>query len=78
MFNYSIYNEADKSVFRKQCEALENNIPNIVKGELLHDVDDSETQIYSVKDKKISVHNSYYIGAVYVDSEIELEHYFNH
>lgn len=76
MFHYSICTEPDREIFKKQCEALEKNIPNITKCDLLEDVDYSETQIYTVNGKKITVHNSYYVGAVYVDSEIELECYF--
>ncbi|MBQ7131248.1 MAG: hypothetical protein IJO29_01630 [Oscillospiraceae bacterium] len=76
MYHYSICTEPDKDIFSRQCKALEKHIPAIVKGSLLEDVDGSETQTYTVNDKKITVHNSYYIGAVYVDSEIELEHYF--
>lgn len=77
MFHYSICTEPDREIFIKQCKALEKHIPDIVKGELLADVDHSETQIYTIQDKEITVHNSYYIGAVYVDSEIELEQFFN-
>lgn len=76
-YDYTICTEPDKDIFNKQCIALEKHIPNITKDSLLHDVDDSETQIYYVSGKKILVHNSYYIGAVYVESEIELEQYFN-
>ena len=46
------------------------------KSDLLIDVDGSKTQIYTLHGKKITVHNSYYIGAVYVNSEIELTQYF--
>lgn len=77
MIHYNICNEADKEVFSKQCRALEKYIPAIIKGSILKDIDGSETQIYTVNDKRITVHNSYYIGAVYIDSEIELESYFN-
>lgn len=76
MFHYSICTEPDEEIFKKQCYALEKHIPNIIKGQLLEDVDYSLTQIYTVDQKKIAVHNSYYIGAVYVDSEIELEQFF--
>lgn len=65
-----------RNIFIKQCKALENHIPNISKGELLEDVDGSETQIYLIGEKRISVHNCFYVGAVYVDSEVELEFYF--
>ena len=76
MFHYNICTEPDREIFIKQCQALEKHIPGIVKGELLVDVDGSETQIYTVKGKRVTVHNSYYIGAVYIDSEVELTEYF--
>ncbi|MBQ1517490.1 MAG: hypothetical protein IIZ46_04745 [Clostridia bacterium] len=76
MFEYNICTKADKNIFIKQCKALEKYIPNIVKGNLLEDIDGSETQFYSINGKTVTVHNSIYIDAVYVDSEIELEHYF--
>lgn len=76
MFHYDICTVADDDVFNKQCKALETHIPNIRKDDLLEDVDGSSTQIYYVGDNKISVHNSKYIDAVYVDSEIELKQYF--
>lgn len=76
MFSYNICTEADQDVFNKQCRALEKCIPSIMKADLLEDIDGSQTQIYFFKGKKISVHNSIYIDAVYVDSEIELENFF--
>lgn len=77
MFHYDICTETDKDIFRKHCKTLESHVPNIFKGELLEDVDGSETQIYLIGEKKISVHNSFYVGAVYVDSEVELESYLS-
>ncbi len=76
MFHYDICTVNDKAIFKKQCAALEKNIHDIVKGKLLEDVDGSQTQIYTLNNKEITVHNSLYIGCVYVDSEIDLEPYF--
>lgn len=76
-YDYTICTEPDKEIFVKQCRALEKHIPNIIKDKLLKDVDESETQIYFYKDKEILVHNSYYIGAVYIESEIDLDQFFN-
>lgn len=76
MFHYNICTETDKDIFVKQCEALEKHIPNLSKGELLEDVDGSKTQFYSIGEKNLSVHNSFYVGAVYIDSDVELESYF--
>lgn len=76
-YDYTICTEPDKEIFVKQCRALEKHIPNITKDMLLKDVDESETQIYFYNDKEILVHNSYYIGAVYIESEIDLAQFFN-
>ncbi len=76
VFEYNICNQADKSIFEKQCAALERHIPDLNKEKRLIDVDGSQTQLYSLDGKRISVHNSNYIDAVYVESEIELESYF--
>ena len=40
---------------------------------LLEDVDGTQIQIYNTPDGKIKVFNDYEVGAVYVDSEIELK-----
>lgn len=76
MYHYSICNVADEVIFQKQCRALETHLPHLVKGELLEDVDGSLTQWYWLDGKMITVHNSNYIDAIYVDSEVELEPYF--
>ena len=72
-----ICNAPDDDVFSRQCQAMEARIPNLKKGKLLIDVDGSQTQLYSVDSHRISVHNSYYIGAVYVKSEIDLIPFFS-
>lgn len=77
MYEYNICNEADEEIFNKQCKALEKHIPNLVKSDLLIDIDGSKTQLYSLNSKEIIVHNSIYIGAVFVESEIDIRKYFN-
>ena len=76
MNHYSICTIADEVIFQKQCRALETHLPHLVKDELLEDVDGSLTQRYWLDGKTITVHNSNYIDAIYVDSEVELESYF--
>lgn len=56
--------------------ALETHIPNLVKDKLLEDVDGSKMQRYYKDKKEILVKNSNYIGAVFIESEIELEPFF--
>lgn len=76
MFDYTICNQPDVDIFKRQCQALEKHIPDIKKGRLLTDVDGSQTQLYLLDDTSITVHNSYYIGAVYIESEIDLAQFF--
>lgn len=76
MYHYSICTIADEVIFQKQYRALETHLPHLVKDELLEDVDGSLTQRYWLDGKTITVHNSNYIDAIYVDSEVELEPYF--
>lgn len=77
MFEYTICNQVDKEIFENQCSALEKNIFNIKKGELIIDVDESQIQEYVLNGKKIKVVNSYYTNEVYIESEIDLIPYFN-
>lgn len=77
MYHYNICSEADNEIFQKQCRAIEKNIPSISKEKPLEDIDGSITQIYTLNGNKITVHNSNYIGAVFIESEIALEKYFN-
>lgn len=76
MYEYTICNQPDKEIYEKQCMALEKRVPDILLVSALHDVDDSQKNIYSVNDKKVTVANDYYIGGVFVTSEIELEQFF--
>lgn len=76
MFRYTICTEPEEELFGKQCLALEKHIPGLKKQDCLQDVDGSSTQIYEKDGAKILVHNSYYIGALYVDSEIDLTQFF--
>ena len=77
MYHYYICNEPNGKIFQMQCRAIEKYIPSIAKEKLLEDIDGSATQIYTLNGNKITVHNSNYIGAVFIESEIALEKYFN-
>jgi hypothetical protein len=76
MYDYTICNLPDESLFYRQCEALEKNIPGLIKEEFLEDVDSSLIQRYEKDGKKIKVYNDIDVGALYVKSEIELTQYF--
>lgn len=77
MYEYNICNKADEEIFIKQCMEIEKNIPEIKKLEILTDVDESKIQKYLLNGKEVKVYNSYYIDAIYIESEIELTRYFN-
>ena len=76
MFEYIICNVADEKIFDEQCKALENNIPNLIKGELVIDVDDSRIQKYILFGKKIDVYNDHYKDGIHLLSEVDLTPYF--
>ena len=76
MFQYTICNEPDEGIFRRQCAALEKRMIQLQKGKLLIDVDGSKAQFYTYEGKSIRVLNSYYLGGVFLNSEMELESFF--
>ncbi len=76
MYEYSICNQVDAEIYRKQCAALESHVPGLEKEKELIDVDGSAIQGYNLHGKRITVHNSFYANEVYVKSEVELGQYF--
>ena len=76
-YSYNICDSPDYEIFKKQCLALEAHIPNITTVKRLTDVDGSETQIYEKDGKRIAVKNSFYVGALFIESDIQLEQFFN-
>lgn len=76
MYDYNICTVANEEIFAKQCVALEKYIPDIRKGDLLIDVDNSKVQEYFLGSKRLTVHNSNYIGAVYIKSEFDITPFF--
>lgn len=76
MFEYNINKVADNQSFQNACNKIEHHFPDCKKERLLIDVDGSMIQIYKKDDKKITVFNSYYIDAVYIKSEVNLNMLF--
>jgi hypothetical protein len=76
-YNYVICTRADYDTYRKQCAALEKHVPDLVKEKELHDVDDSRYQHYWYGDQEIRVCNSTYLDELFVESDIELQQFFN-
>lgn len=75
-FHYPICTEPDEELFYKQCAALEKHIPGLAKESLLNDVDGSLYQIYYHEKGDMLVCNHYLVGALYIDSDFDIEPYF--
>lgn len=76
MYQYTICDQPDIEIFKRQCTALEKHIPGIKKDYDLEDIDGSVLQYYRLGESRIKVSNDYYIGAVLIDSDIKLEPFF--
>ncbi len=75
-YSYAICDQADDEIFRKQCIALENHIPNLIKERLLEDVDGSLYQEYHHEKGELIVCSEIPVGAVYIDSDFDINPYF--
>ena len=73
MYQYTICNQPDKSIYRRQCKAIEENVPGIVEAKELANIDGGAVMIYKKDGATI---NDVYVGGVFVDSEIELTQFF--
>ena len=76
MFHYTVAKNADQKAFESVCVLLEVKINGMVKEKLLEDVDGTLIQIYKTGGKEITVFNDYEVGAVYIDSELNLDQIF--
>lgn len=76
MYQYTICSAPDEDIFRRQCKALEKQVAGIAKVKELTDVDGSRICFYERYGAQITVKNDFYIGGVFVDSEIELTQFF--
>lgn len=73
-FDYNIFPDNSPEVFKEACKKIEATLPpTFEKKKLLIDVDGSLIQVYSEEDKEVIVYDDYVIGAVYVNSDIELD-----
>ncbi|MBP3633490.1 MAG: hypothetical protein J6J43_02825 [Oscillospiraceae bacterium] len=76
-YSYNIEKFADNEAFLQACRRIEQaGITDLQKEQLAVDVDGSLLQLYYVPHGRIIVFNDYYVGAVYVDSDIDLSHLF--
>lgn len=72
MYTYNIAKNPDNKAFKNTCAQIESKMSDLKKEKLLIDVDGSVIQIYRSPTGKITIFNDYLVGAVYVDSEIDL------
>ena len=77
MFDYTVCTQADVALFRKQCAAIEKNIPNLEKQDLLEDVDGTLSQRYDHPKGSIVVKNDMQVDALYVTADFDLLPYFS-
>ena len=72
MYSYNVSNTVNKTCFEAVCRLIENKVCGILNQQTLEDVDGSIVRIYDTAKGKIKVYNDYYIDAVYIDSDVEL------
>ncbi|MCL2494549.1 MAG: hypothetical protein FWE98_02685 [Oscillospiraceae bacterium] len=77
-YEYMVRSQADEAVFHRQCAALEENIPDLIKERLLQDVDGSDYQYYTLDGARVIVGNDCYLDGVYIRSDVNLLPYFQH
>ncbi len=73
MFEYSIYGEANVARYR-ECVALLKRSLAVVSEKEIQDVDESLYTILTTENGTVTVKNSEYINAVYVESTFDLSH----
>lgn len=76
MHDYTICNEADSALFRRQCDALKRKIAGLKEKSYLEDVDGTEIQVYTHPLGEVTVKNDCLVGALYVVSDFDLLPFF--
>lgn len=75
-FEYNVFYDNSPKEFKAACLEIEEKHPEAEKQKLLVDVDGSTIQIYCISGKEILVFDDYEVGAVYVDSDYNLDDIF--
>ncbi|MBR2041524.1 MAG: hypothetical protein IJ945_04050 [Oscillospiraceae bacterium] len=75
-YSYNINPEANEKSFVDSCILIEKNLQGAKKENLIVDIDGSLIQKYHIEGKEIVVYDDYYVDAVYVDSNINLDDIF--
>lgn len=77
MFEYNVSNENSPQAFEHICEKISLAFPKAKRHKLLIDVDGTTIQTFTENGKDIDVFDDYEVGAVFVQSQINLEHIFS-
>ncbi|MBQ6638144.1 MAG: hypothetical protein IJH82_05765 [Lachnospiraceae bacterium] len=75
-YNYTVCKDNNPREFRLACDLIEKN-NKVEKKRLAVDVDGSTIQAYSINGKEVVVFDDYDVGAVFVESDINLSDLFN-
>ena len=72
-YTYNISSRYDREAFKKTVEHLKVKLKNIKEMKYIEDpLDGDQLQIITTKDGEIVVKNDFMVGAVWIESEIEL------
>lgn len=77
-YHYPVYLEADRDKFYLTCKHIEKTIPNLKKMRLLHDVDDSLIQVYSLADKDLIIVNNEEEDIIEINSQFSIKDYVDY
>ena len=78
MFDYNLFDKINEKVYNDTVTLIEKEFPYYYKERELIDVDSTRIQVFSKDGKSvIKVFNDTNIGAVYINSEIDLSDYFS-
>lgn len=72
MFDFTVNKNNSPQDFKYACLRIERFFPDLIKKQLLVDVDGSTIQTYLKDGKDIDVFDDYDVGAVYVKSEVDI------
>ena len=76
MFGYTICDQVDASLFKKQCVALETHVTGLARDVFLNSPDGTLIQKYKHEQGTEMVKNDMQIDALYVVSEFDLLPFF--
>ena len=76
MYHYRICPDVNANMFYEECNRLEKNFPGMRKEKLRHGFfDNTLIQEYQCSQGRIIVKNDELVGALYIDSDIDLGTY---